>query len=68
MHPPQELKFPKMTDNKNRDSVAAMGTAQLAALPSPPMADFWSLWDQHFPLRPSHRNRSYVESRLEYRI
>jgi hypothetical protein len=32
------------------------------------MAQLWALWDQHFPRRPSHRNRSYVESRLAYRI
>ncbi|MDI1245191.1 MAG: DUF2924 domain-containing protein [Rhodoferax sp.] len=43
-------------------------TAQLAALPSLPMPDLWVLWDQHFPRRPSHRNRNYVESRLAYRI
>jgi len=42
--------------------------AQLAALPSLPMAELWALWDQHFPRRPDHRNRSYVESRLAYRI
>ena len=42
--------------------------AQLAALPSLPMAELWALWDQHFPRRPSHRNRHYVESRLAYRI
>jgi len=43
-------------------------SAQLAALPSLPMPDLWALWDQHFPRRPSHRNRNYVESRLAYRI
>lgn len=43
-------------------------SAQLAALPSLPMADLWALWDQHFPRRPNHRNRHYVESRLAYRI
>lgn len=42
--------------------------AQLAALPSLPMAELWALWDQHFPRRPSHRNRHYVQSRLAYRI
>ena len=42
--------------------------AQLAALPSLPMAELWALWDQHFPRRPDHRNRKYVESRLAYRI
>lgn len=43
-------------------------TAQLAAMPSLPMPELWALWDQHFPRRPSHRNRNYVESRLAYRI
>ncbi|AVZ79685.1 elements of external origin [Zoogloeaceae bacteirum Par-f-2] len=52
-----------MTDQK---PVAV--SAQLASLPSLPMADLWALWDQHFPRRPSHRNRHYVESRLAYRI
>jgi hypothetical protein len=32
--------------------------AQLAALPNLPMAELWALWDQHFPRRPSHRNRN----------
>ena len=57
-----------MTDNKNTGGPAAPISAQLAALPSLPMADLWALWDQHFPRRPSHRNRNYVESRLAYRI
>ena len=43
-------------------------SAQVAALPALPMAELWALWDQHFPRRPSHRNRHYVESRLAYRI
>lgn len=47
-----------MTDTHNGSI-----SAQLAALPSLPMADLWALWDQHFPRRPSHRNRNYVESR-----
>jgi hypothetical protein len=42
--------------------------AQLAALPNLSMAKLWSLWDTHFPRRPAHPNRSYVESRLAYRI
>lgn len=42
--------------------------AQLAALPSLPMADLWALWDEHFARRPDNRNRNYVESRLAYRI
>lgn len=43
-------------------------TARIAALPNLPMVDLWSLWDENFPRRPSHRNRNYVESRLAYRI
>lgn len=50
-----------MTDTRNGSI-----SAQLAALLSLPMVDLWALWDQHFPRRPSHRNRNYVESRLAY--
>ena len=32
------------------------------------MEALWALWDQHFPRRPSHPNRNYVQSRLAYRI
>lgn len=53
-----------MTDTQHSGSVAA----QLATLPSLPMPDLLALWDQHFPRRPAHRNRHYVESRLAYRI
>ena len=53
-----------MIDTNPKTTVAA----QLAALPSMPMAELWSLWDEHFPRRPGHRNRHYIESRLAYRI
>ena len=43
-------------------------TAQLAALPQLPMAALWTLWDQHFPRRPARPNRTYLESRLAYRL
>lgn len=43
-------------------------SAQIAALPALPMAELWALWDQHFPRRPKHINRSFLESRLAYRI
>jgi hypothetical protein len=42
--------------------------ARLAALPTLPMEELWALWDQHFPRRPSHPNRNYLQSRLAYRI
>ncbi len=50
------------------DPKTATVRAQLASLPSLPMVGLWALWDAHFARRPSHRNRSYVESRLAYRI
>lgn len=53
-----------MIDTSPNPSIAA----QLAALPSMPMAELWALWDEHFPRRPGHRNRHYIESRLVYRI
>ena len=43
-------------------------SAQVAALPALPMAELWALWDQHFPRRPKHINRSFLESRLAYRV
>ena len=42
--------------------------AQLTALPNTPMKALWVLWDEHFPRRPTHTNRSYIESRIAYRI
>ena len=42
--------------------------AQIAALPQLTMKDLWALWDKHFPRRPPHNNRAYVEGRLAYRI
>ena len=55
-----------MTRNPNK----GVGTvsAQIAALPALPMAELWALWDQHFPRRPKHINRPFLESRLAYRI
>ena len=43
-------------------------SAQVAALPALPMAELSALWDQYFPRRPKHINRSFLESRLAYRI
>lgn len=53
-----------MTDFAMNDSISA----QVAALPGLPMKDLWVLWDAHFPRRPAHTNRHYVESRLAYRL
>jgi len=53
-----------MTDTAMNDSISA----QVAALPGMPMKDLWALWDAHFPRRPAHTNRHYIESRLAYRL
>jgi hypothetical protein len=32
------------------------------------MCDLWSLWDSHFEDRPQHHHRTWLESRLAYRM
>jgi hypothetical protein len=51
-----------MNDTKN--SVAA----QVVALSTLPIADLWALWDQHYPRRPENPNRSYLQSRVAYKL
>lgn len=41
---------------------------QIAQLPYLPMENLWALWDQLFEQRPNHRNRTYLETRLAYRL
>lgn len=43
-------------------------SAQVASLPTLPIKDLWILWDQYFPRRPARPNRSYLESRVAYKI
>lgn len=43
-------------------------TSRVAALPQLSMKDLWALWDQHFPRRPTHHHRNYVEGRLAYKL
>jgi Protein of unknown function (DUF2924) len=43
-------------------------SAQVVALPSLPIAELWTLWDKHFPRRPEHPNRRFMESRIAYKI
>ncbi|WP_449413185.1 DUF2924 domain-containing protein [Pandoraea soli] len=50
--------------NEKQASVAARIT-ELAYLP---MAELWSLWDQYFTRRPEYPNRTYVESRIAYKL
>ena len=42
--------------------------ARVTALPQLPMKDLWALWDKHFPRRPAHHNRGYVEGRVAYKL
>ena len=42
--------------------------ARVASLPQLPMKELWQLWDQHFPRRPSHNNRNYIEGRVAFKI
>lgn len=48
--------------------VATTLSSQLAELPHLPMASLWALWDEHFKQRPAHHHRSYLESRLAYKL
>lgn len=41
---------------------------RLAQLPELPMASLWALWDENFDERPNHHHRTWIESRLAYRI
>ena len=55
-----------MTNSINNPDASV--AARIAILPALPMSALWALWDQHFPRRPTHTNRNYIESRLAYRI
>ncbi|WP_233250183.1 DUF2924 domain-containing protein [Limnohabitans sp. MMS-10A-160] len=32
------------------------------------MREIWALWDEHFDERPQHHHRTWLESRLAYKI
>ena len=42
--------------------------AQVAALPTLPTIELWTLWDRFFKRRPENPNRSYLESRVAYKL
>lgn len=42
--------------------------ARIAQLPHLPMDSLWALWDEHFDERPHHHHRTWLESRLAYKI
>jgi hypothetical protein len=42
--------------------------AQVAELPTLPTIELWTLWDRFFKRRPENPNRSYLESRVGYKL
>ena len=47
---------------------ASTTIAQIAQLPSLPMDSLWALWDELFDRRPGHHHRTYLESRIAYKL
>ena len=43
-------------------------SARIAQLPLLPMDSIWALWDEHFDQRPNHHHRTWLESRLAYKL
>lgn len=43
-------------------------TAQIAQLPNLPMENLWAMWDEFFDRRPGHHHRTYIESRIAYKL
>lgn len=41
---------------------------QIADLSQMSMAELWSLWDRYFKTRPQYPNRTYIESRIAYKL
>jgi len=42
--------------------------AQIAQLPTLPMESLWAVWDDLFNRRPAHHHRTYLESRIAYKL
>jgi hypothetical protein len=42
--------------------------AQITQLPHLPIANLWALWDEFFDRRPGHHHRTYLESRIAYKL
>jgi hypothetical protein len=42
--------------------------AQIAQLPHLSMENLWALWDDLFHRRPGHHQRTYLESRIAYKL
>ena len=43
-------------------------SARIAQLPLLPMDSIWAMWDEHFDQRPNHHHRTWLESRLAYKL
>jgi hypothetical protein len=56
--------------NYPRRSIVKTGhiSQQIAVMADMPMAELWTIWDQHFNCRPPHPNRKHLESRLAFRL
>jgi hypothetical protein len=42
--------------------------AKVAQLSHLPMDNLWAMWDEHFDERPNHHHRTWLESRLAYKL
>ena len=56
-----------MTTHAEQSKITSIA-AQIGQLPHLPMRNIWALWDEHFNERPQHHNRTWLESRLAYKI
>ena len=43
-------------------------SARIAQLSLLPMDCIWAMWDEHFDQRPNHHHRTWLESRLAYKL
>ena len=43
-------------------------SARIAQLPLLPMDSIWAMLDEHFDQRPNHHHRTWLESRLAYKL
>ena len=56
-----------MTPHAQQSDTASVA-ARIAQLSHLPMDNLWALWDEHFDERPNHHHRTWLESRLAYKI
>ena len=56
-----------MKTHADPDATASVA-ARVAQLPHLSMDRLWGLWDEYFDERPNHHHRTWLESRLAYRM